>query len=364
MGMKGQLNGLAERSDAAFAAHRVADAQTIARQVYARRARTLVPSVAIFPALLGCLFLSSGMGLIGAGGSGPANPSIERISPDGVETIWENQIVPVHGRDFHLTLDLNNRLKGIDTWSRRVMWQQALPEISSTSAPLVFAEKSRVFVAVATTIGAVYLINAANGQVVWMQNVSDRIDVSPLQIKNSIMTVACADGRIYGINIADGHIDYMVQTDSKITALEPVSDGRGENIYAIADKQRVLALNAMTGDLNWRGDTYGEATNSPLVTKNLVIAPTSDGVLSKLWAFDTSGALRWMSTYDHVSSLASADEYIAMAQGSVVTLLRADTGEAVHYWQLKESPAALKLVAQHGRLIVRTDSGEVLTALN
>jgi outer membrane protein assembly factor BamB len=286
------------------------------------------------------------------------------VSPDGVETIWENQIMPARGRDFHLTLDLNNRLSGIDTWSRRVLWQQVLPEISSTSAPLVFADKNRVLIGVATTIGAVYLLNAANGQVVWMQNVSDRIDVSPLQIKNSIMTVACADGRIYGINIADGHIDYMVQTDSKITALEPVSDGRGENIYAIADKQRVLALNAMTGDLNWRGDTYGEATNSPLVTKNLVIAPTSDGVLSKLWAFDTSGALRWMSTYDHVSSLASADEYIAMAQGSVVTLLRADTGEAVHYWQLKESPAALKLVAQQGRLIVRTDSGEVLTALN
>jgi outer membrane protein assembly factor BamB len=362
--MREQIAGLVQCSEAAFAGHDATDARAVAVRVYAARKRSLVPSVAVLPALIGCLFLSSGMGLIVAGGSLPVTPTIERVSPDGVETIWENQIMPARGRDFHLTLDLNNRLSGIDTWSRRVLWQQVLPEISSTSAPLVFADKNRVLIGVATTIGAVYLLNAANGQVVWMQNVSDRIDVSPLQIKNSIMTVACADGRIYGINIADGHIDYMVQTDSKITALEPVSDGRGENIYAIADKQRVLALNAMTGDLNWRGDTYGEATNSPLVTKNLVIAPTSDGVLSKLWAFDTSGALRWMSTYDHVSSLASADEYIAMAQGSVVTLLRADTGEAVHYWQLKESPAALKLVAQQGRLIVRTDSGEVLTALN
>lgn len=362
--MKGHLRSLVGRSSDTFAGHLTADSREIASQVYARRTRSLVPSVAVLPALIGCLFLSSGMGLIVAGGANPTGPSIERISPDGVETIWENQITPAQGREFHLTLDLNNRLSGIDTWSRRVMWQARLPEISATSAPLVFTDRGRILVGVATTIGAVYLINAGNGQIVWMQNVSDRIDVSPLQIKNTTMAVACADGRIYGININDGHIDYMVQTDSKITALEPVSDGRGENIYAIADKKKVLALNAMTGDLNWQGDTHGEAANSPLIAKDRVIAPTTDGDFSKLWAFDTTGALRWMSTYDRVSSLASADDYIAMAQGSIVTLLRADTGEPVHYWQVDETPAALQLVAQHGRLIVRTDRGEVLTALN
>ena len=305
------------------------------------------------------------MGLISVGGAPQGiHPAIERVSPDGAETIWENQITPPNGHEFHLTLDLDNRLSAVDTWSRRVLWQHVMPAISSTSAPLAFADRSGVLVGVATTIGAVYLINAASGNVVWMQNVSDRIDVSPLQIKNSILTVACADGRIYGLNITDGHIDYMVQTDSTITALEPVSDERGEHIYAIADKTRILALNAMTGDLAWRVDTHGEATDSPLLTSNRVIAPTTDGASSKLWAFDTVGNLRWMSTFDRVNSFASANDYIAMAQGNLITLLRAETGEAVHYWQLNESPGALQLITQRGKLVVKTEHGDLFSAIN
>ncbi len=363
--MEGLLAVLAKNSVAAMNSRQVPDSVAVASRVYAKRKRSLVPSVALLPAIVGCLFLSGGMGLIVVGSNPKGiNPAIERVSPDAAETIWENQITPAYGREFHLTLDLNNRLSAIDTWSRRVLWQQMLPEISSTSAPLAFADRSGVLVGVATTIGAVYLINANTGQVVWMQNVSDRIDVSPLQIKNSILTVACADGRIYGLNIADGHIDYMVHTDSQITALEPVSDGRGEHIYAIADKTRILALNAMTGDLAWRGDTHGEATNSPLLTSNRVIAPTADGSSSKLWAFDKVGNLRWMSTFDRVNSLASADDYIAMAQGNLITLLRAETGEAVHYWQLQESPGELQLITQRGQLVVKTDQGDLFSATN
>lgn len=333
----------------------------IAHQVYRARRNTLVPGVAVIPALLGCLFLSGGMSLfVSSAGKQDANTAIESVSPDSIETIWEKEVRPFGGVNFHLTLDLKNTLKATDARSGRVLWTERMPSIASSSAPLVFTEQEKVFVSIASEDGAVYLINGINGHVLWMQNVSDRVDVSPLQVKNRIIAVACADGKVYGLSVADGHIEYMVQTDSQITALEPVADGHGDHIYAIADKKRVMALNAMTGDLHWRRETAGTATDSPILAANRIIAPTADGDSSKLWAFDDKGELNWMNTYGKYTSLASAEGYIAMAQGNVITLIKAETGEPVYYGQLNRTPSELHLYSTGKKLVVQTDQGALV----
>ncbi|MFO1527155.1 MAG: PQQ-binding-like beta-propeller repeat protein [Turneriella sp.] len=345
------------------ATQRPADA--IAGRVYTLRKRSLVPPIAILPAIFGVALLSSGMGFVASGSHmAPARASVESISPDDVQTIWEKQVKPLRGNEFHLTLDLDNTLRASDSRTDKNLWTLPLPEIAPTSAPLVFTDNDKILVSVATSIGAVYLINAQSGQVLWMQNVSDQVDVSPLQIKNSMLVVACADGKVYGLNAADGHIDYMIQTDSEITALEPVADGRGEHIYAIADKTRVMALNAMTGDLQWRRETSGVATDSPILTARNIITPTADGNSSKLWAFDANGNLSWMNTFARYTSLAATERYIAMAQGSVITLIKAETGEAVHYWQLNGTPTAIEVSEKNGQLVVKTDQGNLTSAVN
>lgn len=331
----------------------------IAEGVYAKRRRSLVPGVAALPALIGCVFLSGGMGLFVSSTSPSRQTAVESVSPDNAETIWQKEISPARGNPFHLTLDLKDTLKATDARSGRLIWSERMPKIASSSAPIVFTENEKVFVSVVNADGAVYLLDGIRGQVLWMQNVSDRVDVSPLQIKNTVIAVACADGKIYGLSVADGHIDYMIQTDSQITALEPVADGRGEHIYAIADKKRVIALNAMTGDLHWRGETYGIATDSPILAGNRVIAPTADGENSKFWAFDQKGNLSWMNTYGRYNSIASANGYIALAQGNVVTLIKAETGEPVHYWQLGQSPSEISIINKNGSLAVLTDQGNL-----
>ena len=339
----------------------------IAERVYSLRKRNLVPPLAVLPAIFGAALLTGGMGFVASGsGLSPslAKTAVESVSPVSVETIWEKQIKPLNGRGFHLTLDLTNTLRAIELQSLKVLWSQQMPEIAATSAPLVFTENEKIYVSVATTMGAVYLINAQNGQMLWMQNLSDRVDVSPLQIKNTMLTLACADGKIYGLNVADGHIDYMIDTDSEITALEPVADGRGEHIYAIANKKRVMALNAMTGDLMWRRETSGVATDSPILTARNIITPTADGNSSTLWAFDANGELSWMNTFARYTTLAATERYIAMAQGNVITLIKAESGEAVHYWQLDQSPAAIELSENNGLLVVKTDQGYLTSAVN
>lgn len=336
----------------------------VAERVYLTRKSSLIPRTAVFPALIGCLFLSSGMGFMLSKRPVPTDAAVETISPDSLDTIWEKQIKPATGDGFSLTLDLNNTLRGVSARGAKVLWAQHMPDIAPTSAPLVFTEREKVFISVASAEGAVYLMNGLTGQVLWMQNLSDRVDVSPLQIKNAVIAVACTDGKIYGMSVADGHIDYMIQTDSQITSFEPVADGRGEHLYAIADKKRILALNAMTGDLLWGRETAGIATDSPILSANKIITPTVDGKEAKLWAFDNAGNLSWMNTFGKFNTLASTDGYLVIVQGPVLTLIKAETGEAVHYWQLGKAPEDIELVTQNGQLIVKTDQGNLSSALN
>lgn len=342
----------------------VVSAGQVAERVYLARKTSLIPRTAVLPAIIGCLFLSGGIGLMLSKSPVQNDAAVETISPDSLETIWEKQVKPATGEGFSLTLDLNNTLRGVSARGAKVLWAQHMPDIAPTSAPLVFTEREKVFISVASAEGAVYLINGVTGQVLWMQNLSDRVDVSPLQIKNSVIAVACTDGKIYGMSVADGHIDYMIQTDSQITSFEPVADGRGEHLYAIADKKRILALNAMTGDLLWGRETAGVATDSPILSANKIITPTVDGKDTKLWAFDNAGNLSWMNTFGKYNTLASTDGYLVIVQGPVLTLIKAETGEAVHYWQLGKAPEDIELVTQNGQLIVKTDQGNLSSALN
>lgn len=351
--------------------HAEPSATAMAERVYALRPKSLIRPTPLAPVIAGALTLAIGLGWglsrptgLPQGPIDLTKPHIEVVSPKDAETVWERLITPNIGKPFHLTLDLRNRLSAHEVSSQKVLWQQPLPAIAASSAPTVFQGRKQMVVSVATAIGAVYHIAAQSGQILWMQNLSDRIEVSPLPIADKIITIACADGRIYGLNQKDGSIEYMLQTDSSITAFEPVADGTGEHIYAVADNRRVLALNARTGDLKWRHDVFSAVSDGPLVTASAVITATKDREGSKLWAFDKNGEIRWINTFDRYSGLAAGGDFIALAQGPLVTLIRAANGEPVHYWQLDNPPSALKLVREGGRVIVRTEYGPLISAVN
>lgn len=354
--LQGRLEGaISVRSDA------------IAASVYRKRRHGLVRHIAILPTVLGILALT---GIMGIGVSTPPQDWRRQMTvlpqhPQNAEVIWQKTITPPIGARFQLSLDLSHSLKAVEVKTHKVLWRQTLPTIASTAVPVVFNNaQGRVFVSVATEIGAVYLIAASNGFIQWMQNVSTAIQVSPLVVQNSIVTVACADGKIYGLNAGDGSIDYMIQTGAAITSLEPVSDDVGRFVYAVQKKNRLLAIDAHTGDLRWVRDTFGSVSDSPLVSGKRVIAATQNGDSAQLWAFDREGNLRWMNTFDHYNALASGEGYIAMAQGNLVTLLSAETGEALHYWQLAKVPAVLSVGDAAGFLTVRTDQGTLVSGPN
>ncbi len=363
--MEQQIRALASRVNKRLTLIDASAPAVVAGRVYAQRKRSLIRSASVMPVIFGCLVLSVIVNISLSGTANKKNDAIiEQASPEDAETVWKREVIPARQPAFQLTLDLRNRLTARETHSRRILWRQELPPVAASSAPIVTGENNQLYVTIATAMGAVYHISAQSGQIHWMQNLSDRIEVSPLAVSERIMTVACADGRIYGLNRGDGHIEYMIRTGSRIAALEPVADGVGEHIYAVADGRRVLALNARTGDLQWRRDTYATVSDSPLVAAGTIITPTTEGSDSKLWAFDMSGEIKWINTFDRYTNLAAAEEYIAMSQGSIVTLIRAATGEPVHYWQLPKSPADLSLAREGNLMVIRTDQGLLVSALN
>ncbi|HRP68712.1 MAG TPA: PQQ-binding-like beta-propeller repeat protein [Turneriella sp.] len=340
-------------------------AAQIAKTVYQKRKRGLIPSVAILPALLGLLSLSSGVGVMSRlSDTSLFEESIQKVSPSEGVVIWEKQIRPALGRDFHLTLDLSNTLKA-KTSQGKTIWRHALPPISATSSPVAFIKNSQIYIALSTANGVVYLLDALTGKALWTQDLDTPIDVTPVLIQNSIFAIACTDGRIYGLDAANGSITYMLQTDEKITAFKPVLDNKEQTIYATNDDKRVLSLNALTGDLLWNRETSGTASDSPIITANKIITPTKDNDSAHLWAFENNGDLSWMTSFSPYSSFAANDNYLAVAEGTIVTLLPADNGEPIYYWQLAAPPKDLALVGGHsGALFVKTDQGDLTATLN
>ncbi|MBS0617209.1 MAG: PQQ-like beta-propeller repeat protein [Spirochaetes bacterium] len=341
-------------------------ATEIAQRVYARRRSTLLPRLPVLPALIGCLFLSGGLSLfVKSANELPPRPlAIERVSPDTVESIWEKYVNPQTGNDFFLSLNLQNSLRAYDAKSRRVLWSTHLPVIAPNSAPLVFANSGRVCVAIASENGTLSLFNAVSGQLQWIQNLETRVAISPLSVQDKMLVIASATGTIFGIRAHDGQVAYKLDTRSPLTALELVSDAQGDVVYAITDQHRVLALRAMTGGLMWRREIAGVASDSPILSANHVIAPTAEGNSSKFWAYDVSGNLSWVNTFSRYQTLASTDGFIAIAQGSIVTLIKAETGEPIHYWQLGATPSTMALSTHNGNLIVTTDQGNLVSVVN
>ncbi|MCX7632020.1 MAG: PQQ-like beta-propeller repeat protein, partial [Turneriella sp.] len=131
---------------------------------------------------------------------------------------------------------------------------------------------------------------------------------------------------------------------------------------AIADGRKVLALNAATGDLLWHRDTYSTVGDSPLVLEKTIITATRDREASRLWAFDREGNLQWLNTVGSYTDLAATDGFLAVAQGPVVTLIRTSDGEPVHYWLLGDAPEDIELVRQGNQLLLKTETGVLVSA--
>lgn len=131
--------------------------------------------------------------------------------------------------------------------------------------------------------GVVGAVGASSGTVQWTRDIGSN-DASRTGACITNDTVYCGTGSLYALNLADGSTQWTHSLGTADAELKPVSDGT--TVYLVIDEtNRVLALDARTGDVRWSTTIHGMAENSaPALTDETLYVGLTHGVV----ALDTS----------------------------------------------------------------------------
>ena len=207
--------------------------------------------------------------------------------------------------------------------------------------------------------------NANDGKTVMNGNLRSVVQTEPA-LADELAIFGGADGRVFAIDVTSAQIawEYKMVTALKAKPLT-VSNG-----VFVADAAGVYAmLDADSGDLLWRGRTFGEIVANPGTDRLRVYVPSTD---QSLYALDrTSGRDRWAPFRASVplteSPLVMDREIFLPLPGVGMVALQNGTGRELWRSDLKALPLAMV-----GRdLLVRDDQqmyllspadGKVITA--
>lgn len=154
--------------------------------------------------------------------------------------------------------------------------------------------------------GRLYAIDLQRGDVLWTNEIGDRITAAPLVTDDHIF-VASHDARVVALGRHDGARRWSVDLGSA----HPFPWGQegwdylgsspllvGDTLVVGAADGRVLALDASNGAERWTTSTQGRIRSSPALAGDLVVIGSADGVLralepttgAEVWRFVTRGA--------------------------------------------------------------------------
>lgn len=152
----------------------------------------------------------------------------------------------------------------------------------------------------------------------------------PSLVVNDLVLAPSTNNRLYALSAETGKLQWMFETENTLWAA-PVSDG--ETVYLPALDHNLYALNLSDGKLLWQKDLGSALTSAPLLTEegtlyastlegNLAAVNAEDG--SILWSTQTGGRL-WSSPL-----LVEDTLYVGNA-GNKVVAVSAQDGSIV--WQ-------------------------------
>lgn len=190
--------------------------------------------------------------------------------------------------------------------------------------------------------GHLYALSVETGELIWRYSTGDRIDGSAT-VADGTVYVGSFDRNLYALDAATGEERWMYGSEGIIRSSPVVVDGtiyvgshcRVEECTAYYDVRwpamgYVLALDAETGDLQWRYATDDGILPTPAVSDGRVFIGSSDSTLyalsahsgEQLWSYDTGAPM--------MASPTCADDrvYIASLSGDVHGLT-VDEGEWV-----------------------------------
>ncbi|MFW6448112.1 MAG: PQQ-binding-like beta-propeller repeat protein [Halobacteriota archaeon] len=191
--------------------------------------------------------------------------------------------------------------------------------------------------------GDLYAVNAEDGEVRWRHSTGDRIDATAA-VADGTVYIGSFDRNVYALDAETGDERWVYGNEGIVRSSPTVVDGtvyvgthcRVEECSAYYDVRwpevgYVLALDAETGDLEWRFETGDGVLPKPAVVDGTVFAASSD---STVYALDaTDGSLQW--EYDTPAPIMGSpavrsDLLVVGDLSGTVTALSPDDG--AHEW--------------------------------
>ncbi|MFP4590825.1 MAG: PQQ-binding-like beta-propeller repeat protein [Halobacteriales archaeon] len=198
--------------------------------------------------------------------------------------------------------------------------------------------------------GDLYAVSAEDGEVRWRFPTGDRID-GTAAVADGTVYVGSFDRNIYALDAESGDERWVYGNEGIVRSSPTVADGtvyigthcRVEECSAYYDARwptvgYVLALDAETGDLEWRYETGDGVLPKPAVHDGTVYATSSDSTVYALDAAD--GSRRW----DHAtaapimgSPVARSDAVVVGDLSGTVTALTPGDGERLWDYRPRQS---------------------------
>ena len=144
--------------------------------------------------------------------------------------------------------------------------------------------------------GAIFKLDAANGQQLWRYKTKGRSIPAPVTDSNGMIYFGGLDGIVYALSTADGKLNWSFQTQGPVLSSPTVANGL---LYVGSSDGNLYALDAQKGTLIWHYHA-GPATvavdvHTVVVSNGVIYGSSNDNVeFSYLFALDAkSGKQLW-----------------------------------------------------------------------
>lgn len=261
--------------------------------------------------------------------------------------------IVVDGRVY--SVNSNGDVLALDISSGAVIWEEYIAQLEGEDVGLAY-DSGHLYLA--SYDGALYAVDAMNGQVLWRYDTRSTINSSPTVLATTLF-VGTWSGQLVAINAETGLLKWSFEA-GEIFSSDVAADYNA--VYAVSRKGILYSVEASSGQEIWRvdiGDT-GNGRTPVLFDGNLYISSPS-----QVLAIDTStGRVLWTQSLRGLFSVnsVSVDEYlvyVSIPQEYEIVGLDLKNGEIRWRTEMLGPPASRGPVITSRYLFTRMNVGSV-----
>ena len=174
-------------------------------------------------------------------------------------------------------------VRAISMRSGKVAWRRDTPNGKMAASPAVVGDE----LVVHGMDGHVWVLDRANGRVLWRYRVGSPIESSPV-VRRGVDYFGAWNGNVYALDLRRRRVRWVYRSGYKITSSAALAGGK---VFIGDYGGRLLALSMTTGRPRWISSVDGRVYGTPAVAGGRVFVPSSTG--NSLTAFSAGGRYLW-----------------------------------------------------------------------